>query len=304
MKKILWLWYLSVFVVFTPLLALNSTHVWSASNKNTVQKSGYNQFMLQGYAATAKRSYPLALSWFQKALKERPGDKYAIAAIRNVEGYVKRDRNARLVFVAVGKPGNRTSAASRSGSCTQGTPSLLSLVPKAEPQYTATGYPTFLFYVPQNTAQAFELIVEDETSDNPLYKKTFKSQPKSGVISVSLPQNANVPALEIDKQYKWTFSLVCDTRAIDKNINVEGAIVRSQPDANLSTLLKTAQPRERVSLYAASGFWFDTVAGLADLRRQRPNDATLKADWQDLLKSVGLESYAKAPLLDCCQVSK
>jgi len=50
-----------------------------------------------------------------------------------------------------------------------------------------------------------------------------------------------------------------------------------------------------------SGSFTDALTNLAQLRRQRPNDADLKTDWQDLLGSVNLEEIIDAPLIECCK---
>ena len=50
----------------------------------------YDRLMNLGYEASKQRDYQSALEYFQQALAERPGDYYASAAIRNLEGYLSR----------------------------------------------------------------------------------------------------------------------------------------------------------------------------------------------------------------------
>lgn len=52
----------------------------------------YSQAMEIGYAATEQQDYQTALINFRRALAARPGDRYAIAAIANVESYIQRLR--------------------------------------------------------------------------------------------------------------------------------------------------------------------------------------------------------------------
>ena len=52
--------------------------------------SDYDRYMEMGYDATEQEDYQTALSNFQRALQERPGDYYATQAIRNVQTYVNR----------------------------------------------------------------------------------------------------------------------------------------------------------------------------------------------------------------------
>jgi Domain of Unknown Function (DUF928) len=294
MKQIFPMKYLSVFLVLASSLSLNSTKVLLAQTK-----SAYDQYMQLGYTATAQRNYPSAFSYFKQALQARPGDKYANAAVNNVKNYVQRGRRASLAFVSnVGRPGRRISAASRSGSCVPKGQRPIALVPETDPQLTTAGHPTFFIYVPQNSAQALEFILQqDNTGDRPLYKTTLKPNKTAGVVSVSFPSNSNLSSLETDKEYPWSFSVVCDTENRDKDLVVESSIKRIQPDSSLSIQLQKLQPRERASLYATFGFWPDTLTIMADLRRSRPNDSAIKTDWEDLLKSVGLEKITQAPLL-------
>ncbi|HEY9878896.1 MAG TPA: hypothetical protein V6D29_10595 [Leptolyngbyaceae cyanobacterium] len=52
----------------------------------------YTQAMLIGYAAEQQGDYQTALINFRRALAERPNDKYARAAIRNMQTYIARQR--------------------------------------------------------------------------------------------------------------------------------------------------------------------------------------------------------------------
>jgi hypothetical protein len=53
---------------------------------------------------------------------------------------------------------------------------------------------------------------------------------------------------------------------------------------------------ERVNLYAKSGIWYDAVANLAALQKTQPNNPEVASAWKDLLRGVGLDVIAKAPL--------
>lgn len=52
----------------------------------------YTRAMLIGYAAAEQEDYQTALINFRRALEERPGDRYARAAIANMETYIERQR--------------------------------------------------------------------------------------------------------------------------------------------------------------------------------------------------------------------
>jgi tetratricopeptide (TPR) repeat protein len=52
----------------------------------------YRQAMLVGYAAAEQGDYHTALINFRRALSARPGDRYATAAIHNMQTYIARNR--------------------------------------------------------------------------------------------------------------------------------------------------------------------------------------------------------------------
>lgn len=54
--------------------------------------NAYTDAMLIGYAAAEAGDYQTALINFQRALEARPGDKYALAAIENMETYIAQER--------------------------------------------------------------------------------------------------------------------------------------------------------------------------------------------------------------------
>jgi tetratricopeptide (TPR) repeat protein len=54
--------------------------------------TAYTQAMLIGYAATEQEDYQTALINFRRALAARPGDRYALAAIANIESYIAQQR--------------------------------------------------------------------------------------------------------------------------------------------------------------------------------------------------------------------
>ncbi len=62
-----------------------------AGTKQTAAQR-YTTAMLVGYAAAEQRDYHTALINFRRALAERPGDRYAKAAIRNMEDYIAIQR--------------------------------------------------------------------------------------------------------------------------------------------------------------------------------------------------------------------
>ncbi|NJL10363.1 MAG: DUF928 domain-containing protein [Calothrix sp. SM1_7_51] len=187
MKQIFFLKYLSLVLVFTSLLSVNSTQVWAAQTTYVAQaKSTYDQSMQQGYAATSQRNYRRALQFFQQALQSRPEDKFAIAAINNVQSYIRR--GGRVIVFNVDRPGRRPGGATRGASCFQKRERPIPLTPTdLEAQTTTSRYPSFFFYVPQTSAPVLEFSLLGDNSTAPLYKQTFKPTGKAGIVSITIP---------------------------------------------------------------------------------------------------------------------
>ncbi|WP_414581826.1 DUF928 domain-containing protein [Scytonema sp. PCC 10023] len=208
---------------------------------------------------------------------------------------------ARITFkapTALGVPGRRVAGAARDSQCFADTGSkrLTAIMPQANLGLTTVANPVLLFYVPKTSTQAqLELVISDENKSNVLSKQYYKPSGKAGVVSIPV----TTASLEPGKQYRWSFSVICNPKARSHDRVVEGAIKRIQPGDQLATQLKNASPQQLPHFYAQAGIWQDTIATLVRLRTSRPNDPELKADWEALLKTEGTElaEVVSAPLL-------
>lgn len=93
-----WLWgsLLGLAMVLPGAVALAQTNTPLATDVPSEAEDAYTRAMRLGYAYTDQLDYQTALINFRRALKERPGDVYAINAIANMEYYIERDRVAAL----------------------------------------------------------------------------------------------------------------------------------------------------------------------------------------------------------------
>ena len=201
-----------------------------------------------------------------------------------------------------GAPSVTAGGASRGSSCRKDsdTKSLTALIPKDSFGLTLTNNPKFFFYIPETSAQAGEFVLKND-QDEDIYRKTFTIVGIPGIVSFNPLAEANIPPLQADKNYKWFFSLICDSNNRLEDIFVQGWLQITQPDATLTSQLKEAQDRDRLTVYAKNGIWYDAVTTIAELRRKDPNNTDLQNSWMELLKSVGLESVSSEPLIDCCK---
>ncbi|MDF5725611.1 MAG: DUF928 domain-containing protein [Rhizonema sp. PD37] len=184
--------------------------------------------------------------------------------------------------------------AAQGQACTQGNPPVTALTPfKNESQITTVERPTLFFYIPQNSARAL-LVVQDENYQT-IYKQNFALQGLTGIVNLNVRQST-VPEQKIHKTYHWSFSVTCVRTNPSQDFVLQGSIQPIDPDPELKKKLATVDFRQRAAIYAMSGLFQDSLKTLAQLRREHPNDDDLKTDWEDLLRTAGLEEIAQAPL--------
>jgi hypothetical protein len=206
-----------------------------------------------------------------------------------------------------GAPGQgRGGAGSRNPICDLELP-LTALIPLRYFGLT-TESPTFWFYVPYPSTIGYsvEFLLEDRDSakkDNEpqeIYKQTFPLQATPGIINIRLPERIK---LDSDKDYQWKFSVIVNPEDRNDDCFVYGGVRQIPSNFNLNLQLETATTRqERIAIYAENGLWYDTLTNLAELRLQNPDDAALKADWENLLEHplVRLGDIVSEPLVPCC----
>ncbi|HEY9300480.1 MAG TPA: DUF928 domain-containing protein [Phormidium sp.] len=198
-----------------------------------------------------------------------------------------------------GKPDDTAGGASRGGGCPQEVIStggcVVPLMPGNKDGLTVTGRPTFFVFVPQNSAKEVFFSLVDENNKN-LYQTKIQLIGKSGILQFTVPENA--PPLEIGKNYRWTFIVIGEQGLRPDSPGVQGVIRRVEPNSALQAQLQNVTPLERAALYGKNGIWHETLASLAEARKLQPTDANVVGEWEQLLKSVGLEAIASQPLLN------
>ncbi|GAC1466289.1 MAG: DUF928 domain-containing protein [Chamaesiphon sp.] len=188
-----------------------------------------------------------------------------------------------------GAPTSTTGAGTRGASCTEeGNIPLTALMPtRKNAGTTVSPNPTFFWYVPKTAAQSAEFVVVDDRG-NAVYRTNLDLSHTPGVVKVSLPVTAS---LETGKNYMWGFALICDPVDRTQDKFVQGAISRIEMTSVLKSKLQQAKPLDQAKLYADAKIWYDTLTKVAQLRSSRPTE------WEELLKSVGLENIAPEPFV-------
>ena len=164
---------------------------------------------------------------------------------------------------------------------------------------TTSTNPKFFLYVPENQAELAEFVIQEKSgeSNKDIYQTQFKISGYSGIVKLTLPNNVN---LQANKEYTWSFHMVCDTQDRASDAYVTGTIKKVEISSYLENKLKNATtPLEKAKIYAEDKIWYDTIATVADLRASNP------AVWEELLRSVELKDFVvSAPFAPCCQVEQ
>ena len=193
-------------------------------------------------------------------------------------------------------PVNRDGGATRGAKCIRDNGSLIALVPASLIGETIAEYPTVFWYMPKTVASQLEFMLQDANQEE-IYSTTYtlaKSTDNTvigspGIMTLSLPAFANLPPLKLNQEYFWTVALVCSPTNRDIDVFAGGGIKRVQADPTLARRVQQATPQDRIALYANKRLWYETLATLVELQRDRPNSNDLTSAFNKLLTSVGLQ---------------
>jgi hypothetical protein len=157
---------------------------------------------------------------------------------------------------------------------------------------TTLDRPVLFVYVPAMAASTVQFtILPTSGRGKDLQNIKFNTTGEAGFVGIELPGSAK---LEVGKEYKWSMAIPCrpDENNVTKTVIIEGLVQRIQDPT-----IATAIPEDRAALYAEQGIWQDALSTIAQLRLQRPKDASLMEDWSNLMTSAGMTQFAKAPVI-------
>ncbi len=161
---------------------------------------------------------------------------------------------------------------------------------------TTAEHPTLWFYVPYSLtpSRRIEFVLQDEQGNDVYETSLTKSDISPGVVGLQLP--ATAPPLKVNQVYRWYFLVYCDPKQPEALVWVEGLVKRVPMSSSLESQMAQATPDEKAALYAKAGMWHEAVTSLAKLRQQNPENAALKEEWVNLLKSMNLDAIAQEPI--------
>ncbi|MGD1804307.1 DUF928 domain-containing protein [Dapis sp. BLCC M126] len=176
------------------------------------------------------------------------------------------------------------------------------LIPETNIGLTLAEYPKFFVYFPTEDGecgypyQPAEFELWDEAG-NIVYVTELKRPDARSIIRINLPDDGSISPLAVGKKYAWRVSIVIDNWDRSADLYLDGWIKRIETTPTLLQQLKTTTPDNHPKVYAEAGIWHETLDSLATLHQSNPNNSTFITQWQDILKSVGLETVADAPLV-------
>ena len=200
-----------------------------------------------------------------------------------------------------GVPGRREGGGTRGPECPTSTTAL---IPKSTMGRTLSAVPTFFYYVPIALDKTVQFELADE-NDKTIYKKSFQMvTSRAGIVSVSLGEDANTPALEVGKNYHWYFTIKCNPKNPKDDVLVSGWINRTPIAPTLKTELEQSSDRDRLRILNQQGLWYEYLATLAKLRLSSPGDDSLALKWSEVLSAVDLGNIAREPLVSSQLIPK
>lgn len=178
---------------------------------------------------------------------------------------------------------------------------LIALIPPSTLGVTLDEYPTLYFYIPEvnlkNVQVEFSLYNQD--LDTILYEQEITLPDSDTIVAVDLGNAPDLPALEVNKPYFWSLSIIFDPFDRSDSTYVTGWIQRITPNPQLNQQLNRATPEAKPAIYANHGIWYETLESLVQLRCSQPDNSTFSSNWQSLLEQVGLSEIATKPLAQC-----
>jgi len=188
-----------------------------------------------------------------------------------------------------GAPSRTTAAGSRNDQCVapEETP-LTAFMPRNNVGTTVSANPDIFVYVPPTKAQTAELLIIDPENEEEIYSETLTLSNTSGVMQLTLPATVN---LEVGKEYRWAFSLICDAQRRDSDLYVIGLLYRTSLSPDIERqLVQASSSLEKARIYANEGIWTEMVSLLAPLKQSHPQE------WREVLQSVQLQQMVQVPV--------
>ncbi len=194
-----------------------------------------------------------------------------------------------------GDLGDESGVGAGSRGCQSQTPpvSLTALAPPPNDHtaLTASGHPTFVWYVSDTSVPIQFTLVEmkpEGRGGTTLLKQVLQAE-KSGFMQLAMPKN--LPELDPNKTYYWTVSLECNPERADTYIVSKFWIKRAiMTPEQASKIAGATSEQERARLYAQFLYWYDAVNVLSTAYNAQPKDQSTVDEFISLLNQGGIKT--------------
>lgn len=188
---------------------------------------------------------------------------------------------------------SRTTGTGSRGCDRAGDTKLQLLVPDDHLPLTISERPTFFWYVSDTSLPVRFTLVEPGVAE-PIVDRTFKIK-RPGIVQITLPADAS--GLALNKEYRWTVSLVCNKERPSENTYAYSSIKRvAVTPALRSKLAGISQKEERSLVYAQSGIWYDALDNSFISYKNNTQSKVAKWYFSKLLTQVGLPAVSEGQL--------
>jgi hypothetical protein len=181
---------------------------------------------------------------------------------------------------STGAPRGEGTAASRGG---EGLPTPILFAEHDDIGVTISPNPVLYFYVEEATKNRAVVTLSDPAEKTTLGRVKFdQGFPKPGIYRAQVTELRE--PLKADRVYTWTVEIYQSAKGTANAANaVAIALVRYQPDADLSAKIANLSPEERARVLGENSIWYDTIAALSEAIEANPADPFLRAQRTQLL---------------------
>jgi len=141
-----------------------------------------------------------------------------------------------------------------------GTLPLIALAPQSHVGQASSSHPTFLWYMPDAESYSVELnLYQDDDGQPGQLISSHSLQSSPGLMSFTLPDTQ--PGLTLGNRYIWQVAVRCHPDSLANTAIVQLPIDIVALPADMAARLEQAtDSRDRVTIYATAGLWYDALA--------------------------------------------
>jgi hypothetical protein len=223
---------------------------------------------------------------------------------------ISQATRSRLRFIPPVVKNPRSSQGSGSRGCEASLPGdmVTLLIPSTDyVGQTTSGHPTFFWHLSQSSSVPIKFTLVEPGVAQPLFEKQIDSS-KPGIIQLELPKDR--PELVTGRTYGWSVTLVCNARRPSANpyfyswierVPTTRALEQQLAEIAANSNSQTATPssenhssdRQRASIYAQAGLWYDALAIISKAQAANPQEPSIQNDFLSLLDQVGLRAVVE-----------